>query len=140
MSYYEFIIGQIDNGYIKISEFDNETLFINIYHFWCFVNYMSMYYIWRYTALDRLKRNIRKKWLEDFTNVNLFIELYERKFELISPFDFYFNSEDYFQKLIFLESDLNRMIKPHHLIFIETKKKKIRLKRKCIRLFFFYLF
>ena len=140
MSYYEFTIGQIDNGYMKISEFDNETLFINIYHFWCFVNYMSMYYIWRYTALDRLKRNIRKKWLEDFTNVNLFIELCERKFELISPFDFYFNSEDYFQKLIFLESDLNRMIKPHHLIFIETKKKKIRLKRKCIRLFFFYLF
>ena len=121
MSYYEFIIGQIDNGYIKISEFDNETLFINIYHFWCFVNYMSMYYIWRYTALDRLKRNIRKKWLEDFTNVNLFIELFERKFELISPFDFYFNSEDYFQKLIFLKSDLNRMIKPHHLIFIERK-------------------
>ena len=133
MSYYEFIIGQIDNGYIKISEFDNETLFINIYHFWCFVNYMSMYYIWRYTALDRLKRNIRKKWLEDFTNVNLFIELSERKFELISPFDFYFNSEDYFQKLIFLKSDLNRMIKPHHLIFIERKKKKIKLKRKCIR-------
>ena len=92
-----------------------------------------MYYIWRYTALDRLKRNIRKKWLEDFTNVNLFIELCERKFELISPFDFYFNSEDYFQKLIFLKSDLNRMIKPHHLIFIERKKKKIKLKRKCIR-------
>ena len=133
MSYYEFTIGQIDNSYMKISEFDNETLFINIYHFWCFVNYMSMYYIWRYTALDRLKRNIRKKWLEDFTNVNLFIELFERKFELISPFDFYFNSEDYFQKLIFLKSDLNRMIKPHHLIFIERKKKKIKLKRKCIR-------
>ena len=133
MSYYEFTIGQIDNSYMKISEFDNETLFINIYHFWCFVNYMSMYYIWRYTALDRLKRNIRKKWLEDFTNVNLFIELCERKFELISPFDFYFNSEDYFQKLIFLKSDLNRMIKPHRLIFIERKKKKIKLKRKCIR-------
>ena len=121
MSYYEFTIAQIGNGYMKISEFDNETLFINIYHFWCFVNYMSMYYIWRYTALDRLKRNIRKKWLEDFMNVNLFIELSERKFELISPFDFYFNSEDYFQKLIFLKSDLNRMIKPHHLIFIERK-------------------
>ena len=133
MSYYEFTIGQIDNSYMKISEFDNETLFINIYHFWCFVNYMSMYYIWRYTALDRLKRNIRKKWSEDFMNVNLFIELSERKFELISPFDFYFNSEDYFQKLIFLKSDLNRMIKPHHLIFIERKNKKIKLKRKCIR-------
>ena len=133
MSYYEFTIAQIDNGYQKISEFDNETLFINIYHFWCFANYMSMHYIWRYTALDRLKNNIRKKWLKDFTNVNLFIELCERKTELISPFDFYFNSEDYFQKLIFLKSDLNKMIKPHHLIFIERKKKKRKLKRKCIR-------
>ena len=133
MSYYEFTIAQIDNGYQKISEFDNETLFINIYHFWCFANYMSMHYIWRYTALDRLKNNIRKKWLKDFTNVNLFIELCERKTELISPFDFYFNSEDYFQKLIFLKSDLNKMIKLHHLIFIERKKKKRKLKRKCIR-------
>ena len=133
MSYYEFTIAQIDKGYQKISEFDNETLFIDIYHFWCFANYMSMYYIWRYTALDRLKNNIRKKWLKDFTNVNLFIELCERKTELISPFDFYFNSEDYFQKLIFLKSDLNKMIKLHHLIFIERKKKKRKLKRKCIR-------
>ena len=133
MSYYEFTIAQIDNGYQKISEVDNETLFINIYHFWCFANYMSMYYIWRYTALDHLKNNIRKKWLKDFTNVNLFIELCERKTELISPFDFYFNSEDYFQKLIFLKSDLNKMIKLHHLIFIERKKKKRKLKRKCIR-------
>ena len=33
MSYYEFAIAQIGNGYMKISEFDNETLFINIYHF-----------------------------------------------------------------------------------------------------------
>ena len=90
MSYYEFSVAQIDNGYQKISEFDDETLFINIYHFWCFTNYLSMYYIWRYTALDRLKRNIRKKWLKDFTNVNLFIELCERKTELISPFDFFF--------------------------------------------------
>ena len=124
MSYYEFTIAQIDNSYQKISEFDDDTLFINIYHFWCFANYPSMYYIWRHTALDCLKNNIRKKWLKDFTNVNLFIELCERKTELISPFDLYFNSEDYSQKLIVLKSDLDKMIKPHHLIFIERKKKK----------------
>ena len=92
-----------------------------------------MYYIWRYMALDCLKNNIRKKWLKDFTNVNLFLELCERKTELISPFNFYFNSEEYFQKLIFLKSDLDKMIQPHHLIFIERKKKKRKLKRKCIR-------
>ena len=134
MSYYEFTIAQIDNGYQKISAVDNETLFINIYHFWCFANYMSIYYIWRYTVLDRLKNNIRKKWLKDFKNVNLFIELCEGKTELISPFDFYFNSEDYFQKLIFLKSDLDKLIKEHHLTILPPKRRRRRkLIRKCIR-------
>ena len=132
MSYYEFTIAQIDNGYQKIGEFDHETLFINIYHFWCFANCLSMYHILRHTALDRLKNNIRKKWLKDFTNVNLFIELCERKTELISPFDFYFNSEDYFQKLIFLKSDLDKLIKEHHLTILSQKRRR-KLIRKCIR-------
>ena len=135
MSYYEFTIAQIDNGYQKIGEFDHDTLFINIYHFWCFANCLSMYHILRHTALDRLKNNIRKKWLKDFTNVNLFIELCERKTELISPFDFYFNSEDYFQKLIFLKSDLDKLIKEHHLTILPQKRRRRRRKliRKCIR-------
>ena len=135
MSYYEFTIAQIDNGYQKIGESDHETLFINIYHFWCFANCLSMYHILRHTALDRLKNNIRKKWLKDFTNVNLFIELCERKTELISPFDFYFNSEDYFQKLIFLKSDLDKLIKEHHLTILPQKRRRRRRKliRKCIR-------
>ena len=135
MSYYEFTIAQIDNGYQKIGEFDHETLFLNIYHFWCFANCLSMYHILRHTALDRLKNNIRKKWLKDFTNVNLFIELCERKTELISPFDFYFNSEDYFQKLIFLKSDLDKLIKEHHLTILPQKRRRRRRKliRKCIR-------
>ena len=134
MSYYEFTIAQIDNGYQKIGEFDHDTLFINIYHFWCFANCLSMYHILRHTALDRLKNNIRKKWLKDFTNVNLFIELCERKTELISPFDFYFNSEDYFQKLIFLKSDLDKLIKEHHLTILPQKRRRRRkLIRKCIR-------
>ena len=79
MSYYEFAIAQIDNGYQKISEFDDETLFMNIYNYWCFTNYLSMYYIWRHTALDRLRTNLKRKWKKDFTNVNLFIELCEKK-------------------------------------------------------------
>ena len=135
MSYYEFTIAQIDNGYQKIGEFDHEMLFINIYHFWCFANCLSMYHILRHTALDRLKNNIRKKWLKDFTNVNLFIELCERKTELISPFDFYFNSEDYFQKLIFLKSDLDKLIKEHYLTILPQKRRRRRRKliRKCIR-------
>ena len=94
-----------------------------------------MYYIWRHTALDRLRTNLKRKWKKDFTNVNLFIELCEVKAELISPFDFYFNSEDYFQKLIFLKSDLDKLIKEHHLTILPQKRRRRRRKliRKCIR-------
>ena len=129
---YEFTIAQIDNGYQKISDFDDETLFENIYHYWCFTNYMSMYYIWRHTALDRLRTNIKRKWVKDFTNVNLFIELCDRKVELIDPFTFYFKSEDYFQKFIILKSDFDKMIKEHHLTVLLQRTKR-KLIRKCIR-------
>ena len=44
---YEEKVCQIDSGNEKIDEFDKDTLFLNIYHFWCFSNYLSMYYIWR---------------------------------------------------------------------------------------------
>ena len=131
---YEFTIAQIDNGYQKISDFDNETLFENIYCYWCFTNYMSMYYIWRHTALDCLRSNLKRKWPKDFTNVNLFIELCDRKTELINPFTFYFNSEDYFQKLIILKTDLNKLIKEHHLTVLpQRERRKRKLIRKCIR-------
>ena len=33
MSYYEITIAEIDNGYFKIKDFDNDTLFLNIYNF-----------------------------------------------------------------------------------------------------------
>ena len=95
---------------------------------------MSVYYIWRYTALDRLRSNLKRKWPKDFTNVNLFIELCDRKTELINPFMFYFNSEDYFQKLIILKSDLDKLIKDHHLTVLpQRKRRKRKLIRKCIR-------
>ena len=60
-SYYEFTVSQIDNDEMKISELDNETLFMNIYNYYCFKKFMSMYYIWRHTALDRLRINIKRK-------------------------------------------------------------------------------
>ena len=66
-SYYEFTINQIDNGYQKISDFDDETLFMNIYHFWCFSKYLSLYYRWGIKALKNLKKNIKRKWSKDFT-------------------------------------------------------------------------
>ena len=68
--YFEFIITQIENGYFKISEFEEETLFMNIYYFYCFTKYLSSYYKWGELALQKRETNIRKKWAEkDLTNV-----------------------------------------------------------------------
>ena len=128
---YEEKIRQIDSGNEKIDEFDKDTLFLNIYHFWCFANYLSMYYIWRWTALDRLKMNLRKKWPKNFVNVNLFIELCERKSEMINPVVFYDADELYFEKILLLEEDLMKNLKPHHII--KEKNKKIKKNYKCIR-------
>ena len=38
-----------------------------------------MYYIWRLEALTRLKQNLRKQWVDDLPNLNLFIERVEKK-------------------------------------------------------------
>ena len=75
-----------------------------------------MYCIWESTALDRLKLNFKKKWISDLPNVNLFIELVERKTEYLNPSSFYDNDESYFEKLFLLKSDLEKLIKPHHII------------------------
>ena len=128
---YEEKVHQIDSGNEKIDEFDKDTLFLNIYHFCCFSNYLSMYYIWRWTTLDRLKINLKKKWPKNFVNVNLFIELCERKIEMINPVVFYDDDESYFEKILLLEEDLMKNLKPHHII--KEKKKKIRKIYKCIR-------
>ena len=52
-----------------------------------------MYCIWGSTALDRLKLNLKKKWISDLPNVNLFIELVERKTEYLNPSVFYDDDE-----------------------------------------------
>ena len=128
--YYEFTIRQIDYGKQEISEFDDETLFMNIYHFWCFSKYLSPYFIWGDETLTRLKRNIRRKWTTDFTNVNLFIELIKRQFEQINPCNYFFNSEDYFIKIMSQKTVLDDLIKKRHLP--KNKNKNIKI-RKCIR-------
>ena len=125
---YEEKVRQIDSGNEKIDEFDKDTLFLNIYHFWCFANYLSMYYIQHWTSLDRLKMNLRKKSQKNFVDVNLFIELCERKTEMISPIVFYDDNKSYFEKILLLEEDLMKNLKPHHII--KEKNKKIY---KCIK-------
>ena len=125
---YEEKVRQIDSGNEKIDEFDKDTLFLNIYHFWCFANYLSMYYIQHWTALDHLKMNLTKKSQKNFVDVNLFIELCERKTEMISPIVFYGDNKSYFEKILLLEEDLMKNLKPHHII--KEKNKKIY---KCIK-------
>ena len=101
--------------------------FFNIYHFWCFANYLSMYYIWRWTALDCLKMNLRKKWPKNFVNVNLFIELCKRKTEMMSPVVFYGDEESYFEKILLLDKDLMKILKPHHIMKEKKKKKEKKI-------------
>ena len=58
-----------------------------------------MYYIWRLEVLTRLKENLRKKWVDDLRNPNLFIEGVEKRDRTINPCYFVDDSESYFEKL-----------------------------------------
>ena len=72
--------------------------------------------------------NLTKKSQKNFVDVNLFIELCERKTEMISPIVFYDDNKSYFKKILLLEEDLMKNLKPHHII--KEKNKKIY---KCIK-------
>ena len=122
-STFEWVIFKIDQNQKRVEEFDNETLFTNIYLFYCFSRYLSPYYKWEKEALKRLKQNIILKWpKETFGNVFVFIELLSRGFQEVNPTGYFYNSEDYFEQLLKLD-----MLKDN-LIFKRTFKKG-----KCIR-------
>ena len=88
--YFEFIITQIENGYFKRSEFEEETLFMNIYYFYSFAKYLSPYSKWSELALRKLESNIRKQWIEkELTNVDLFIWLKNNPSKLIQPISYF---------------------------------------------------
>ena len=128
--YFEFTISQIENGYYKVSDFDDETLFINIYNYWSFVKYLSPYYKWGNKALRRIERNIKRKWnSRDLTNVDYFIDLVKKHSEDINPMSYFFNSEDYFIKLMFLKPLMDVMYDSQK----KMGKKSILKIRKPIR-------
>ena len=128
--YFEFTTSQIENGYYKVSDFDDETLFINIYNYWSFVKYLSPYYKWGNKALRRLERNIKRKWnSRDLTNVDYFIDLVKKHSEDINPMSYFFNSEDYFIKLMFLKPLMDVMYDSQK----KMEKKSILKIRKPIR-------
>ena len=128
--YFEFTISQTENGYYKVSDFDDETLFINIHNYWSFVKYLSPYYKWGNKALRRIERNIKRKWnSRDLTNVDYFIDLVKKHSEEINPMSYFFNSEDYFIKLMFLKPLMDLMYDSQK----KMEKKSILKIRKPIR-------
>ena len=139
MSYelFDRVINEIDNGNINIKFFEEETLFMNIFYGYYFTKFLSPFLSWRDEMIKKLKRNIRRKWSKNLPNVDFFIRQIEKQTSEIDPHDYYFNSEDYFTKLLFLKpiSDI--------LFPIEKKKKKKKKKKEIkkyvlIRLFSYF--
>ena len=92
---YEERVQKIDSNYSLIKLFDKDTLFLNVYFFWCIQHFVSMYHIWWFKALARLKENLRKKLVDDLPNLNLFIERLEKRGRSINPLYFVDDSESY---------------------------------------------
>ena len=79
-----------------MKEFDKQTLFLNIYYLWCLHHFFSMYYIWKSTALTRLEKNVKRKWVADLPNVNLFLErIREGDEKMTRKLCFFFDSGSY---------------------------------------------
>ena len=126
MSYelFDLVINEIDNGNLDIKFFEEETLFMNIFYCYYYTKFLSPYLSWGEEIIRKLKRIIRRKWSKNLPNIEFFIKQIEKQTKEIDPFDYYFNSEDYFTKLLILKpiSDV--------LFPIEKKKKK---KKKQIK-------
>ena len=129
MSYelFDLVINEIDNGNIDIKFFEEETLFMNIFYCYYFTKFLSPYLSWGDEIIRKLKRIIRRKWSKNLPNIDFFIGQIEKQTKEIDPHDYYFNSEDYFTKLLFLKpiSDI--------LFPVEKKKKKQIKKYVLIR-------
>ena len=129
MSYefFELVITEIDNGKLDSSFFEEETLFMNIFFCFYFIKFLSPYKRWEKSYVRRLKKNIRKKWSKDLPNVDFFIKQMDKNASEIDPYDYYFNSEDYFTKLMFLKPISDILFPPE-----KKKKKKKQIKKYCL--------
>ena len=114
------IIKKLDEGEISFGQFQFEPLFINIYYCYYFVKFLSPYYTWGDKLIKVLKKNIKKKWRPALPNVEFFLDQMEKKKLEVDPFDYWYQSEDYFQKLCALKSLAD--------ILFPVKKKKNRKK------------
>ena len=124
MSYelFDHVINGIDNGFIDEKYFEEEALFINIFYCFYFIKYLSPYYSWGDKMIKSLKRNIRRKQLKCLPNIDFFISQIEKKTPELNPVDYYYQSEDYFMKVLFLKpiSDI---------LFPAKEKKKKNIKK-----------
>ena len=122
-SMYEIVTLRFNQN--NIDEYDNDTLFMNIYNYWCSSHYFSIRHSWRQYAIQKLKENIIKKWpTNGFCNVNLFLEFVFLKNENINPLIYYWKSEDYFEYLMASKSKFDSMVCDRYLNKIEKKKRK----------------
>ena len=128
MSYelFDLVINEIDNGNLDISFFKEETLFMNIFYCFYFTKFLYPYKTWGDEFIKKLKRIIRRKWVKDLPNVDFFISLIEKQSPEIDPRTYYFNSEDYFTKILFLKPIAD-------ILFPVEKKKKKKKKKKQIK-------
>ena len=117
------MIIDIDNGLIDKDYFNSETLFINIFYFFYFNKFLSPYCIWEKRIMKILKKNIKQKWSKSLLNVDFFIkQMTDGRYE-VDPFDYYYKSEDYFAKLLFLKPFADAL-------FPKREKKKKKKKNK----------
>ena len=98
-------------------------------------HFVSMYHIWRLEALTRLKENLRKKWVDDLPNLNLFIERVEKRDRTINPCYFVDDSESYFEKLFLWKIEKKDFLLQTRHFIQQRRHKKVYGKplRKPIR-------
>ena len=84
-----------------------------------------MYYIWKLTALTRLERNIKRIWVDDLLNVNLFSERIRERDEEIKPISFFFfDCGSYFEHLLLWKiAKEMELLRPRHLLKPKRHKK-----------------
>ena len=129
MENYQSFFKRIDKDYRKMKEFDKQTLFSNIYYLWCIHHFFSMHVIWKLTALRRLERNIKRKWMDDLPNVNLLLEKMRERDQQIKPTSFFFllfffENESYLEHLLLWKIvKEDELLQARHIIKLKRHKK-----------------
>ena len=118
----------MENGFIDEKSFEEENPFINIFYCFYFIKYLSPYYSWGDKLIASLKRNIRRKWVKSLPNIEFFMKQMEKRRSELDPHDYYYNSEDYFTKLLFL-APISDILFPAPAEKKKKKKKKYVLIR-----------